>query len=319
MRAGRLLVLGLLLASLGASCRMAELRRNLSPPYADFLSKVRYIITSQEERTFLGLPDAEKDGFIEEFWKRRDPDPGTEESEFKTEYFARLERANRLFGGEGKAGWLTDRGRIFILFGPPLDRIIDPTGSQSLGVCTEVWYYGSFPVVFRDVNCMGHYELVTYDLTSLRDVNLQYMQELSLAQARMQQTYPLEKQLFDFEVRVSTETAAPEKIEGRVELSIPYSSVWFRIEAGTLKTEFEVQLELVDPTGAVRWEHKDRLELGLAEAEFKEKQGESYTAEIPFRIADPPAELRGGQNTLRVRVKNTTGNEQLRKSVVVVF
>jgi GWxTD domain-containing protein len=316
-----LLAAGLLLGSLGSSCRLAELRKNLSPPYADFLSKVRYIITSKEERTFLELPDAEKDAFIEEFWSRRDADPGAEGNEFKREYFDRLEKANKLFAGEGKDGWLTDRGRIYILFGPPLDRLTDPVGNRSMGVCSEVWYYGSFPVVFRDATCSGHYELVTYDLTSLRDVNLQYMQEFSAAQARAQQTFPVEKPLLlsDFSLEVKTEAAEPGKVEGVFALAIPYAAIWFQAEGGRFQTELEIELELADPAGVVCWKHSGRVAIALSEKELKEKQGAAYLVEVPFLIADRTENLREGRNTLRARVKNLTGNEELRKSLLVEF
>ncbi|MEW5900038.1 MAG: GWxTD domain-containing protein [Acidobacteriota bacterium] len=319
MKVRLILAAGLLLASLGTSCRLAELRRKLPPPYADFLLRVRYIITSEEEKIFLELPDAEKDAFIEEFWSRRDPNPDSEENEFKLEYFDRLEKANQLFRGEGKDGWLTDRGRIYILLGPPLDRITEPLGSRSSGVCSEVWYYGSFPVVFRDFNCSGHYELVTYDLTSLRDVNLQYMQELNLAQAQAHQTFSQRKKLFDFSLEVRKNIVEPGKVEGLFSLKVPYVSIWFRAEDGRLKTELEIQLELADPTGTVSWQHKDRIEISLREEEIKDKRDESYLVEIPFLITDRADSLRGGRNTLRARVKNLTGNEEMSKAIPVEF
>jgi GWxTD domain-containing protein len=109
-----------------AGCHLYNLERNLKPPDAEFLSQVRYIITGEERKTFLELPDGDKPKFIEDFWKRRDPDPNAEENEFKVEYFKRLNKSNELFHGEGKPGWLTDRGRIYILFGPPMDRIVNP-------------------------------------------------------------------------------------------------------------------------------------------------------------------------------------------------
>ncbi len=48
--------------------------------------------------------------------------------------------------------------------------------------CSEIWYYGGFPVVFRDPECSGHLELMTYDLSAIREYNLSYMHELSRAQ-----------------------------------------------------------------------------------------------------------------------------------------
>ena len=206
------LILGLfiLLPILSSSCRLYKLASKLPPQYADFFSQVRYIITKQEEKIFLELPDSEKDRFIEEFWARRDPDPETEENEFKMEYLDRIETATELFITEGKPGWLTDRGRIYILFGPPTDRITNHMGDEYF-ICSEVWYYGNFPVVFRDPACTGNYQLVTYELTALRDINLMYMHELSLAQARAQKTFSKEKDFFDLSWQVKKKTVEPER------------------------------------------------------------------------------------------------------------
>ena len=72
-----------------------------------FLSEVRYIITKKEKADFLTTPSTERQKFIEEFWKKRDPDPETEENEFRTEYYDRIAMANRLFR-EGSFGWESD-------------------------------------------------------------------------------------------------------------------------------------------------------------------------------------------------------------------
>ena len=72
-----------------------------------------------------------------EFWKKRDPDPDTEENEFKTQYFQRIDEANHLFTDGGEPGWLQDRGRIYILLGPPADREVYPRGVTFYGIPTE--------------------------------------------------------------------------------------------------------------------------------------------------------------------------------------
>ena len=84
-----------------ASCSSYNSQKKLNPDEQEFLSKVRFIITKQERKVFLRLPESERKAFVEEFWAKRDPDPLTEENEFKIEYFARIENANRLFRGEG--------------------------------------------------------------------------------------------------------------------------------------------------------------------------------------------------------------------------
>ena len=89
---------------------------------------VAYIITSQEEAVFKGLTtDLEREKFVERFWRRRDPDPSTAVCEFKEEHYRRIAYANQWFRS-GKPGWTTDRGRIYILHGPPDEIESHPTG-----------------------------------------------------------------------------------------------------------------------------------------------------------------------------------------------
>jgi GWxTD domain-containing protein len=309
----------LLMAALLSGCRLYRLEKRLSPPYADFLSKVRYIITAKERKIFLELPDSAKDAFIDEFWQRRDPDPDTEENEFKMEYFDRLEEAERLFIGEGRPGWLTDRGRIYILFGPPLDRITDTIGRSETERCSEVWYYGDFPVLFRDQNCSGQFQLVTYDLTALRDINLMYMHELTLAQADAQRTFSRERPLFDFDWRVRKTVGEPGKIEGVVIISIPYAAVWLKDDGDRLKTDIEVELELHDVDKNTVWKYRETFGISLTEEELQGKKRASLRREIPFVIEDGSNRLRQGTNTLAIRLKNLTGDEELRKAMVVEF
>jgi len=78
---------------------------------------------------FKEYPPFEREEFIEKFWARRDPSPTTVRNEFKEEYFLRIEEANKLFKG-GIAGWLQDRGRIYVLFGPPDERIQNQGGRR---------------------------------------------------------------------------------------------------------------------------------------------------------------------------------------------
>jgi len=102
---------------------------------------VVYIITPTEREIFLKLKtDRERDLFIEAFWKHRDPIPETEENEFKIEHYKRIEYANKYFGREAaKPGWMTDRGRMYIILGPPND-IQHIDGKSEIYNC-EIWFY----------------------------------------------------------------------------------------------------------------------------------------------------------------------------------
>ena len=73
--------------------------------------------------------DEERDQFIEQFWLRRDPTPDTVENEFKDEHYRRIAYANEHFAA-GTPGWRTDRGRIYIVWGPPDEIDSHPAGGQ---------------------------------------------------------------------------------------------------------------------------------------------------------------------------------------------
>ncbi len=103
-------------------------------PYSKWLQEdVVYIIQPDERVAFLRLDtDAERAQFIEQFWLRRDPTPDTPKNEFKEEHYRRIAYANLHFPtATGTAGWKTDRGRIYILYGPP-DEIDDHSTSDHL-------------------------------------------------------------------------------------------------------------------------------------------------------------------------------------------
>lgn len=91
---------------------------------------VPYIITDQEKRAFKALKtDEERENFIENFWRRRDPNPDTEENEYREEYYERIAYANEHYAS-GIPGWKTDRGRTYIAWGKPDGVESHPTGGS---------------------------------------------------------------------------------------------------------------------------------------------------------------------------------------------
>ena len=102
--------------------QVAESTLTMPERYRKWLRQdVAYIISDGERSTFETLrSDSEREHFIEQFWERRDPTPGTPENEYKQEHYRRIAYANQHFGApSGLAGWKTDRGRIYITYGPP--------------------------------------------------------------------------------------------------------------------------------------------------------------------------------------------------------
>jgi GWxTD domain-containing protein len=107
------------------------LKIELSKTYRKWLDEdVRWIITDEERSAFMQLSnDEERDQFIEAFWQRRDPTPDTEENEFKEEHYRRIAYANEHFAA-GIPGWKSDRGRIYIVFGPADEIDSHPSGGS---------------------------------------------------------------------------------------------------------------------------------------------------------------------------------------------
>lgn len=103
-----------------------------------------YIITPAEKEVFLKLEtDRERDNFIEEFWRQRDPTPGTRRNEFREEHYLKIDFANRTFGrGTPVEGWRTDRGKFYIMLGRPAN--IEKYSTFDIHPI-EIWYYMGNP------------------------------------------------------------------------------------------------------------------------------------------------------------------------------
>ncbi len=98
-----------------------------------------YIISDQERAAFQKLTtDEERKHFIEQFWQQRDPTPGTGENEFKEEHYRRIAYSSR-FSAIDTPGWKTDRGRIYIIYGPPDE--IESHPSPDAAAPFEEWLY----------------------------------------------------------------------------------------------------------------------------------------------------------------------------------
>jgi len=108
-----------------------SLKIELSKTYKKWLDEdVRWLITDEEQKAFKLLSnDEERDQFIEAFWQRRDPTPDTIENEFKEEHYRRMAYANEHFAA-GIPGWKSDRGRIYIMYGPADEVESHPSGGS---------------------------------------------------------------------------------------------------------------------------------------------------------------------------------------------
>ncbi|HLW78416.1 MAG TPA: GWxTD domain-containing protein [Terriglobia bacterium] len=109
--------------------RQKEIQKEMEGPYKKWLDEeVPYIITPEERAAFKKLTtDEEKENFVEGFWDRRNPDPSSPENEYKEEYYRRIAYSNEHYAS-GIPGWRTDRGRIYIMYGPPDEVDSHPSG-----------------------------------------------------------------------------------------------------------------------------------------------------------------------------------------------
>ncbi len=130
-----------------------------------YVKALKYIAPNDEFSKIEKATESERIKLIELFWKKRDPTPETEENELKEEFSRRVEFTLRHFSSasDERPGWDTDRGKIYIIYGPPTEvqrRSLD-LGSNPY----EVWYYRNIDkrFIFLDKSGIGNYRLIHKD------------------------------------------------------------------------------------------------------------------------------------------------------------
>jgi GWxTD domain-containing protein len=165
---------------------------------------VAYIISDDEKKAWKKLAtDEEREQFIEQFWRRRDPDPDTEVNEYLEEHYERVAYANQHFTS-GIPGWKTDRGRIYIMYGAPNEKETHPSGGsyerpsyEGGGSTTtypfETWFYRYLPgigsgieIEFVDPTGTGEYRIARSPdekdaMLNIPGAGLTLMEQLGLA------------------------------------------------------------------------------------------------------------------------------------------
>lgn len=282
-----------------ASCRRMILESKLEPESKEFYSKVRYIISEEEKKIFLELPSSEREKFIEEFWKRRDPIPETEENEYKIEYLNNIETANKLFKGGGKPGYIQDRGRIYILLGPPDERYTYPVGKYSSAKSAEIWiYYKKHQIRLEFIDHSGDGEY------TLERPTTRALYEIYTAQVVLQNPEKFEQELFDYNLEVK-------KAEGDkafILIEIPYKNIWLAEKEDRLETTLELSLKILDSSGKEIWRHQKDYKISLTEEESKKLFGKNYEIEIPFKIEE-------GSYFLKTILENKVEEKKLEKEL----
>ena len=290
----------ILFLSFSVSCATSSLETNLAPEDKQFLSAVRYLITKEERKLFLRLMPSERQAFIDEFWRKRDPDPETEKNEFKEEYFKRIQEANNLFSHGGKTGWLQDRGRIYILIGPPEQREVYPSGYTFYDPPMEIWHYGFYLLVFVDSDWDGNFELQPQSARLIAEIISARMQ----LKPKIQPESDLTQVFFDFKLSfLRTEDQKPV-----IRLEVPYKKIWFSAEGDMLRTTLELTLEIFDRSEKKVWEDSRTYPLSLSQADLKEEMAKDYVIDIPLFL-DP------GDYTLTATLKNSMDKSQVSKKI----
>ncbi len=318
------------------SCRTITLEKRLDPQSQEFLDITQYIISDSEKKIFLELPPWEREKFIEDFWQRRDPFPQTSVNEFKELYLKRIETANKMFS-KGRKGYLTDRGRIYVLFGPP-DEVIRSEGGQYIDPFAdarsvqlpsregtkpmETWIYRNLLTAmqeriyvrldFVDVDGTGDYKLVT-DLgeavpgavSTTINPNLTLLHELNKEEF-FRKRLEGEKYLFDFNYQFKKVKSK----EGNllIHLEFPLRAIFLEEEGWTLKTELRLHIKIMDRDEKVIWEFTRDYPFSATKYDVTEGRVQSWIVDIPVKQILPS----GSYNVYIIAV-NLTGKEEVKK------
>lgn len=317
-------------------CRTINLEKRLDPASEEFLNITQYIISDSERKIYLELPTWERENFIEEFWKRRDPFPQTAANEFKELYMKRIETANKMFS-KGRKGYLTDRGRIYVLFGPP-DEVIKSEGGQYIDPFAdartvqlptregskpiETWIYRNLLTAlqeriyvrldFVDVDGTGDYKLVTDlresvpgTISTILTPNLTLLHELNKEEF-MKRRFQGEKPLFDFNYQFRKVKSKEGNLV--VHLEFPLKSLYFEKEGEFLKVTLMVNLQIIDMSNKVIWEFKKDYLFSATESDVSKGKINSWVIDIPVTKI-----LTKGSFNVYIAVVNTVGKEEIKK------
>ena len=311
-----------------------------------FMDITRYIITPQEAKIFREMPPEDRGEFLTDFWHRRDPNPETKVNEFRQQYYTRLAIADKAFR-TAIPGWMTDRGRIFMLLGPPTDIIKKSMGDATVepkkGVRelssdlleegtwterpTEIWVYNQYPdyfsgplrLIFVDYESDGDYKLTT-------DVEVKPFSMMTYIQsdpnlAKYQWIGEIEKDKSSPQILPFLDYS---KALGKIEkdkngnytvdcfFDIPMGNIRFREENGQYEytIDLSIKVENVETKSSYqeKKEKKDNLSLENLKRNIKEGYSLRETIKIP---------LEKGTNKIYFSIRDTIQQKRLRKLDII--
>jgi len=312
-------------------------RVSLDPRSQQFLDYIGYVILSVEEKIFREMPPEDRGEFIRDFWARRDPDLSTPINEFRQSYYTRLATADKAFR-EGKPGWKTDRGRIYILLGPPTNILRKAMGdvpyesgkyvtasTLETGTLTEkpteIWVYDNYPeifsgplrLVFVDHHGTGEYKLTTnVDITPF-SMGASTWDEPDMAKYQWQGEIEMDGKgyealaIFNYDVSLEIEDG---KTGSFVSLSIdvPYSRVGIRQEGKNYICDVIISAEVIDSQNLRVSQRGEPFSRTLSKNQLKDMIKNKVQIHKEWNFSLPP-----GSNLVYVSVIDSVRGKKLRK------
>lgn len=131
----------------------------------DMIGPLVYVANGGEWKELNNAIGAERDSLFQKFWDNRDPNPGSTDNPLYDEFYKRVKVANKNFTKMKRAGWRTDRGRVYIVYGAP-DRIGRNDQQMSSQAVYEFWYYDDLRLefIFEDRYGFGDYKMISGNL-----------------------------------------------------------------------------------------------------------------------------------------------------------
>jgi GWxTD domain-containing protein len=212
-----------------ASARNTRIERD--PFFESFYEKARLIMTKEELQIYKHLPDTKaRNEFIDEFWKKRDPLPETEDNEYKIEFERRIAYANRWFKENRPAGrgWESPRGRILLQLGEPDNRYLKEMINDPSIKGFERWIYYQYQLelIFVDSDGFGEFKLRNWPAQLLTALD---WAKYSLSMSDSKST----KEAFTFESTYR---------DGQIVIAIPLKKIRFREVGDNIEANYRISV-----------------------------------------------------------------------------
>lgn len=262
-----------LTAAFFAACSSGP-KIKLDPQSKEFYEYGRLIMSKQEKDIFNHLPDRESRlEFIADFWDKRDPDPETEENEFKDQFFDRIDYANARFK-EGGLGANTDRGRIYIYFGFP-DKIEEVMMHGYPGVRGGIllWTYYRYEFAIRFIDQYGNNQ---YKFDPYEGVYGDIFLAMERAMFGLdREGDEMGRKYLDFQADYDSDTEI-------LAVSVPTKTLSFRAEGDTLLADFDFIIFVYPKQGGAKVKYELSQTFEVKEEELVRLKDVTFS--LPMKI-----------------------------------